>query len=201
MADKARLAVFISGGGSNLQAIIDASLRGELSAEVAWVVSSTPSAYGLTRARNAGIEATVVARNADESIEIYGERLLRDLQSRRIDYIALAGYLKLLPTVVVRTYRDKIVNIHPALLPKHGGKGMYGHHVHSAVIAAGDKESGVTIHLVNEAYDEGRILLQVRVSVLADDTPETLAARILVHEHEQYPKVIDKLIRGEYVNR
>jgi len=199
MAGKARLAVFISGGGSNLQAIIDASLQGKLSAEVAWVVSSTANAYGLTRARNAGIEATVVARNPDETIDNYGERLLRDLQARHIDYIALAGYLKLLPSAVVRAYRDRIVNIHPALLPKFGGKGMFGHHVHSAVIAAGEKESGMTIHLVNEVYDEGRILFQMRVPVLSDDTPDTLAARILVHEHEQYPKVIDKLIRGEYV--
>jgi phosphoribosylglycinamide formyltransferase 1 len=198
MASKSRLAVFISGDGSNLQAIIDASTRGELSADVAWVVSSTSTAYGLTRAQNAGVEATVVARSADETISIFSERLLRELQSRHIDYIALAGYLKLLPAVVVRAYKDKIVNIHPALLPKYGGKGMFGHHVHEAVIAAGDKESGMTIHFVNEAYDQGRILLQVRVPVLQDDTPETLAARILAKEHEHYPKVIDKLTRGEY---
>ena len=198
MSSQARLAVFISGGGSNLQAILDASSRGELSAELAWVMSSTSSAYGLTRAQNARIEATAVARNADESIENYGERLLRELQIRHIDYIALAGYLKLLPSVVVRAYKDKIVNIHPALLPKYGGKGMFGHHVHEAVIAAGDKESGMTIHLVNEAYDEGRILLQVRVPILSSDTPDTLAARILVQEHIHYPKVINKLIRGEY---
>jgi len=124
--------------------------------------------------------------------------LLPRLKERHIDEIALAGYLKLLPLEVVRAYRGRITNIHPALLPKYGGKGMYGHHVHEAVIAAGDRESGPTVHLVDEIYDNGRILGQARVPVLADDTPDTLAARVLTEEHKLYPKILQKLIQGEY---
>ena len=120
------------------------------------------------------------------------------LKAHKIDYIALAGYLKLLPPAVVAAYQRRIVNIHPALLPKYGGKGMYGHYVHEAVIAAGDKESGVTIHVVDEIYDNGQILEQAKVPVLPDDTPETLAARVLEQEHKLYPRALNKLIKGRY---
>jgi phosphoribosylglycinamide formyltransferase-1 len=106
--------------------------------------------------------------------------------------------MSLLPNKVVQTYRNRIVNIHNALLPKHGGKGMFGHHVHEAVLAAGDAESGPTVHLVDEIYDNGRILEQIKVSVQPDDTPDTLAARVLKEEHRLYPRVLQKLIKGEY---
>lgn len=195
---KARVAVFISGGGTGMQSLIDASKRGDLSADIVWVVASTKKAYGLERAAKSNIERFVFRRKKYDSAEAAETDLLSRLKERQIDYIALAGYLSLLPAGVVRTYRNRITNIHPALLPKFGGKGMYGHHVHEAVIAAGESESGATVHLVNEKYDEGRILEQARVPVLRDDTPETLAARVLVEEHKLYPKVLDKLIKGAY---
>lgn len=197
---KARIAVFLSGSGTDLQSLIDASHDGRLAGEVAWVVASTGKAYGLVRAGDAGIERWVFrASNYDDSAAA-ADDLLHRLRERRIDYIALAGYLKLLPPAIVRAYRGRIVNIHPALLPKYGGKGMYGRHVHEAVIASGDTESGATVHLVDEIYDNGAILEQSKVPVLAGDTPETLAARVLEAEHELYPKVLDKLIKGEYTH-
>ena len=195
---KARLAVFISGGGTGLQAIIDASARGDLSADVAWVVASTKKAYGLERAAKAGIESFVFRPKKYPSREAAAEDLLDQLKQRRIDYIALAGYLRLVPLNIVRAFRRQVLNIHPALLPKYGGKGMYGHFVHEAVLASGDIESGATVHLVDEIYDNGSILEQVRVPVQNDDTPDTLAARVLIEEHKLYPRVIDNLIKGKY---
>jgi len=194
----ARIAVFISGGGTNLQALIDGYKAGILSGKVVWVVSSSAKAYGLTRAENESIETFVFKPKKYPTPEAAAADLLSRLQERRIDYIALAGYLKLLPDNVVGVYHNRIVNIHPALLPKYGGKGMYGHHVHEAVLASGDKESGATVHLVDEIYDQGRILSQVRVPVLPDDTPDSLAERVLEQEHKLYPRVLNKLIRGEY---
>ncbi len=194
----ARIAVFLSGGGSNLQALIDGSKAGILSCRIVWVVSSSAKVYGLTRAENEDIETFVFKPKKYPSPEAAAEDLLSKLQERKIDYIALAGYLKLLPSSVVAAYSKRIVNIHPALLPKYGGKGMYGHHVHEAVLASGDKESGVTVHLVDEIYDHGKILGQVRVPVLSDDTPDSLAARVLEQEHKLYPRALNKLIRGEY---
>lgn len=195
---KARLAVFISGGGTGLQAIIDASKRGDLDAQVVWVVSSTNKAFGLERAAKECIETFVFRAAKYESPQAATEDLITKLRERRIDYIALAGYLKLLPVELVRAFPKRILNIHPGLLPKYGGAGMYGHFVHEAVLASGDKESGPTVHLVDEIYDHGQILDQVRVPVLPGDTPETLAARVLVEEHKLYPKVIDNLIKGKY---
>jgi len=192
------LAVFISGSGTGLQSIIDASRRGELSARVAWVVSSSSDAFGLRRAARADIESFVFKPGKYSSATEAAADLLRRLKERDIQYIALAGYLKLLPTEVVAAYPKRILNIHPGLLPKYGGKGMYGHHVHEAVLAAGEKESGPTVHLVDEVYDHGKILEQVRVPVLDNDTPETLAQRVLLEEHKLYPAVIEKLITGKY---
>lgn len=193
-----RLAVLISGGGSNLQALIDASKSGALTARVALVVSSRRDAYGLERAAREGIASFVFRMKKNASAEEAGELLLDTLHKHRIDFIALAGYLSLIPSNVVRAYRNRIVNIHNALLPKFGGKGMFGRHVHEAVIASGEKESGPTVHLVDEVYDHGKILEQVWVPVLPDDTPETLAARVLEQEHALYPRVLQKLIKGEY---
>ncbi len=195
---KARIAVFLSGGGSNLQALIDASQSGVLSGQIVLVVSNMRKAYGLERARAAGID-TFVYKEADYPlVEEAHVDLLKVLTAHQVEFLALAGYLKLLPGNVVQAYHKKIVNIHPALLPKFGGKGMYGHFVHEAVIAAGEKESGVTIHLVDEIYDNGKILHQARVPVNPGDTPETLATRVLEQEHYWYPRVLDKFIRGEY---
>lgn len=195
---KARVAVFVSGSGSNLQALIDASRCGILAAEIALVVSNRSDAFGLERAARAGIDTFVIKAGKAIPEEETSAALLAQLEGREIDYIALAGYLKLLPRGVVRAYRNRIVNIHPALLPKYGGKGMYGHFVHEAVLAAKDKESGPTVHLVNEVYDEGRILDQVKVPVYPDDTVESLSERVLEQEHKLYPRVLHKLIKGEY---
>lgn len=194
----AKIAVFISGGGSNLQSLIDASKNGKLSGEIVLVVSSKLKAYGLERARNSGID-TFVFRTKDYPGKDVAESDLFDmLEEYQIEYIALAGYLRLLPEQIVKKYTGKIVNIHPALLPKYGGKGMYGHFVHEAVLAAGDIESGATVHLVDEIYDNGRILLQKKTPVKPDDTPDTLAARVLVLEHQIYPVALENLIKGKY---
>ena len=195
---RARLAIFISGGGTTLQAFIDAVKSGILTADIVYVVSSRRDAYGLERAAKKGIETFVFKAKKYPSPEQAEEDLLARLQERKIDYIALAGYLRLLPVMVVKAYQNRIVNIHPARLPEYGGKGMYGHHVHEAVIAAGDTESGPTVHLADEIYDHGKVLEHASVPVLPDDTPETLAARVLFQEHRLYPRVLQKLIRGEY---
>jgi len=196
--DKAKLAVFISGGGTGLQSLIDASQSGKLDADIVLVVSSKRKAYGLQRAEQAGIDTFVFREKRYPDKDIAAKSLLAELKDRDVDYIALAGYLKLLHPSIIHAYHKKITNIHPALLPKFGGKGMYGKYVHEAVIAAGDKESGVSVHLVDEIYDNGRVLAQSKIPVNPDDTPETLAARVLKEEHKLYPLVLDKLIKGEY---
>ena len=198
LSSKARIAVFLSGGGSNLQAIIDASKSGIFDGEVVLVISNMRKAYGLVRAEKEGIDTFVFKVKKYDTPEIANEDLLSKLNKYGVKYIALAGYLKLLPLNVISSFKGRIVNIHPALLPKYGGKGMYGHHVHEAVINAGDEESGITIHLVDEIYDNGKILHQVKVQVEKNDTPEKLAARVLKQEHLWYARVLDKLIKGEY---
>nr|MBN2277100.1 phosphoribosylglycinamide formyltransferase [candidate division Zixibacteria bacterium] len=198
MSERTKLAVFISGSGSNLQSIIEAAAGGRLAAEVVLVISNKSNAYGLERATQAGIETFIYKAKKYPDQNAAATDLLEMLAQYEIDYIALAGYLQLLPNEVVKKYRNRITNIHPALLPKFGGKGMYGHFVHEAVIAAGERESGATVHLVDEIYDNGRILMQKKVPVMPDDTPDTLAARILKIEHEIYPQALDNLIKGKY---
>ncbi|MFQ5499189.1 MAG: phosphoribosylglycinamide formyltransferase [Candidatus Zixiibacteriota bacterium] len=195
---KARLAVFISGSGSNLQAIIDATRSGILSAEVVLVVSSRASAYGIERAEEAGI-ATAVCRLAQSTNKKKAVRQLLDtLEAHQVQFIALAGFLQLLPQEIVTAYRNRIANIHPGPLPRFGGPGMFGRRVHEAVLASGLKESGPTVHLVDEIYDHGALLEHLSVAVHSDDTPDTLAERVLKQEHKLYPRVLQKLIKGEY---
>ncbi len=190
-----KLAVFISGTGTNLQALIDARKKGKLTAEIALVVSSSPQTGGLSRAKNADIPTFIFEEKKYPSQPVATTALLDKLKEHMIDYIANAGYLKLIAPEIIAAYPDKIINIHPALLPKYGGKGMYGIRVHEAVIAAHEKESGVTFHLVDEKYDHGRILKQIKVPVYEDDTPELLQQRILKEEHKHYPIVINNLIK------
>ena len=197
-SDRVKVAVFLSGGGSNLQSLIDASKSGVLTADIALVVSSRKKALGLERAAKASIPTLVFKSKKYPSPEEAGEQLMSVLREHEIDYIALAGYLSLLPEQVVASFRNRIVNVHPALLPKYGGKGMYGQHVHEAVIASGDTETGVSVHLADEIYDNGRVLEQMSVPVEPGDTPESLAERVLVQEHRLYPRVLQKLIKGEY---
>ncbi len=193
MAEKVRLAVFISGSGTNLQSIIDGCKSDSIPGEVVLVVSSTSKAYGLERAKAAGIEGVVYRRKRFPDGGAADEYLLELLERHKVELIALAGYLKMVPPAVIREYRNRIVNIHPALLPKYGGKGMYGLNVHRAVIEAGDKESGASIHVVDEIYDHGRILAQEKVPVFPEDTPDELASRVLKVEHTLYPRVLKEL--------
>jgi phosphoribosylglycinamide formyltransferase-1 len=190
-----RLAVFASGGGSNLQALIDRFNKADSPLlRVALVISDRQDAGALVRARAAGIEAMhiqVTGRPADLSTR----EMLAALEFADIDLIALAGYLRLVPVAILRRYPDRIVNIHPALLPKHGGKGMFGSNVHRAVLAAGEQVSGATVHYVNENYDEGRIIAQRELPVLPDDTAESLAARVLAVEHVLYPDALEQVAR------
>jgi phosphoribosylglycinamide formyltransferase-1 len=191
-----RLAVFASGGGSNFQALLDHRERGDLHVEFALMIGNNSGAGAFERARRAGVPAVHLAptRFADENS--YADRLMALLGEHRVDLIALAGYMRKLPLVVVRTYRDRILNIHPALLPAFGGKGMYGTHVHEAVLAAGAKLTGVTVHLVNEEYDQGAIVAQEPVRVLDDDTPQTLAERVLAMEHATYWRAVEACAQG-----
>ncbi len=177
-----RVSVAVSGRGSNLAALTEA-LAADTVAEVVQVLSDRP-APALSWARERGISAHQLTnfRDADE--------WLARLQESEADLLVLAGYLRLVPSGVIATYPGRILNIHPSLLPRHGGAGMYGSRVHAAVLAAGDTESGATVHLVDEVYDRGRILGQARVPVLPNDTPDTLAARVLAAEHRLLPAAV-----------
>jgi len=178
-----RVAVAISGRGSNLAALI-AALPAGSPAEIGLVLSNRAAAGGLEIARASGVPTLVLADPGDASAWIDA------LAAHRIDLVVLAGYLKLVPPRVVDRYRGRILNIHPALLPAFGGPGMYGHRVHEAVLAAGATVSGATVHLVDEVYDRGPILAQARVAVQPGDTPERLAARVLEAEHLLLPAVV-----------
>lgn len=192
-----RVAVFASGGGSNLQAILDGIREGELPAAVVLVVADRTEAGALDRARREGIP-TAVVRPADfGDAAAFGERLLALVHQHEVELIALAGYLRQVPPSVVAAFRHRILNVHPALLPAFGGKGMYGRRVHEAAIAYGVRWSGATVHLVDEEYDTGPIVLQEPVPVHPDDTPETLAARVLEVEHRLYPEAIRLFAEGK----
>ena len=182
-----RLAVLASGRGSNLQAIIEHfdSIARERVAKVVLVASNRADSPALLRAATASIDIAAFNPNDD------GSELLALLQKFRIDLVALAGYLKLIPPKVISEYAGRIINIHPALLPAFGGEGMYGARVHEAVIASGAAETGVTVHLVDDDYDRGPILAQWRVRVDKSDTAESLAARVLNVEHVVYPRVVE----------
>ncbi len=180
-----RLAVLASGSGSNLQAIIDAA-AGDASRFIQPVlVVADRRCKALKRAEAARIETVFLDRH--KYAQNLSSELHRQLADRNIDIVALAGWLSILDGKMTERWAGRMVNIHPSLLPLHGGPGMYGRNVHQAVLDAGDIESGCSVHLVTNRVDEGRVLAQVRVRVLEDDTPESLAARILVEEHKLYP--------------
>lgn len=185
-----RLAVFASGGGSNFKAILDAVANETLPATVVLLVSNKPGAGALAHARSYGVPTAVLDPSAFTSDEAYTEALQDALDAHCVTFIALAGYLRRIPSAVVRAYRGRMLNIHPALLPAFGGQGMYGRRVHEAVLASGVRWTGVTVHLVDEDYDTGPIVLQQPVPVQPGDTPDTLAARVLVEEHRLYPEAL-----------
>ena len=184
-----RLAILGSGNGTNAQQISE-YFAGRSDVQVACIIYNKRDAYIAQRAKNLGIEARYFGR-----ADFYDNgAVLNYLREKQIDWVILAGFLWLVPTAILDAYPKRIINIHPALLPKYGGRGMYGHHVHEAVVAAGEHESGITIHIVDSNYDRGTTLFQARCTVTPDDTPDTLAAKIHLLEKEYFPRVIDETI-------
>ena len=175
-----KTAVLVSGGGTNLQAILDAKAAGKIpSAQITLVVASNSRAYALTRAENAGVPGVVVHKEKDEDIVRYGERLLEVLHAHGIGLVVLAGFLTILPENVIRAYDHRILNIHPSLIPSFCGAGFYGLRVHEAALRKGVKVTGATVHFVNEIPDGGDIIAQKAVNVEPGDTPETLQRRVM----------------------
>lgn len=191
---KPGIVVFASGTGTNFQALIDACENGELHARIRALITNREDAGAITRARSYKIPYAVFKASEYQFHENYISSLLNKVWQFNPDLIVLAGYLEKIPKDVIEQAGCPIINIHPALLPKYGGKGMYGTHIHRAVIEQGETESGCTVHMVNENFDEGRILKQVRVPVKPDDTPETLAARIRPYEHQILIKTANQLL-------
>ncbi|MDZ7715909.1 MAG: phosphoribosylglycinamide formyltransferase [Balneolaceae bacterium] len=188
------IVVFASGSGTNFQAIINAVNSGQINARIKGLISDNPDCKALERAKQNDIEIKVIQPKNFENTQSFGSALISTLQTWKTDLIVLAGYLKKIPVSVIHEYENRIINIHPALLPKFGGKGFYGSKVHQAVLDAGEKESGCTVHIVTEEYDKGPILDQQKVPVYESDDVETLAQRILQQEHYLLSKVIGELI-------
>ena len=194
-----KIAVFASGGGSNLQALIDAQETGLFKkAAIALVFSNQPESGALERASNHRIEGVSIAsKGYSGTREEYDEEVLRLCRAKKIDLICLAGYMRIMTPVLIKPYLYKIMNIHPALLPKFGGPGMFGHHVHEAVVKAKEKESGASVHFVTEGVDSGPIILQGDVKVLPGDTAAVLAERVLRVEHQIYPEAVRLFCEGK----
>lgn len=183
------IAIFASGSGSNAQAFIDFFAESN-QIKIALIISNKTDAGVLIRAEKHHIPTAILTKNEMQD----NAKVLNLLAAHRIDFIVLAGYLLLIPEYLIAAYPNKIVNIHPALLPKYGGKGMHGKHVHDAVYAAKEAESGITIHYVNNEYDKGNIIYQAKTALSPTDLPETIAAKVLQLEHYYYPRVVEKLL-------
>jgi phosphoribosylglycinamide formyltransferase-1 len=192
-----RLGFLASHGGSNLQAILDAVGDGSLPAEARVVISNNSAATALERARKAGVDALHLSSKTCPDPDSLDTAMLAAMQERGVNLVVLAGYMKKIGPRLLQAYPRRIVNIHPALLPKFGGQGMFGLHVHEAVLAAGETVTGVTVHLVDAEYDRGPILAQTRVPVQPGDTPEELQARVLEQEHRLYPETLRRIAEGE----
>ncbi len=192
MATKHRLAIFASGNGSNAEKIIE-YFKGHPSIEVVMLLSNNPSAFALERAKKLKVKTRVF----DKFQFRESDQVIQWLKDEGITHLVLAGFLWLVPSSLIKAFPDHIVNIHPALLPKHGGKGMYGMKVHEAVRASDDSETGITIHLVNEHYDEGEVLAQMKVPVTNDDTAQSIAEKVHSLEYRYYPTVIDTWIKAQ----
>jgi phosphoribosylglycinamide formyltransferase-1 len=185
-----RIGVLVSGGGSNLQALIDATLQQKINAAIGVVISNKPGVFALERAARHGIPALVIDNRQYASAEAFARAILESLLVHQIDLLCLAGFLRILDRCVVDQFPSRMLNIHPALLPAFGGKGMYGHHVHEAVLASGAKFSGATVHMVTPETDVGPIIAQDIVPIDDTDTPESLAAKVLTVEHRIYPQAV-----------
>lgn len=186
-----KLAIFVSGGGTTLQRVIDACKSGELDAKINIVISNTKKAYGLKRAEQAGIKTYIIPKESD-SLDI-----VDILKQNDVNFVVLAGYLKKIPSELIQEYNHRMINLHPALLPKFGGKGMYGDNVHMAVIKAGEKQSGSTVHYVDKGYDTGNIIKQCFVDIDEEDTPETLKEKVMAEEKELLVEVLKSIVKGE----
>ena len=191
-----KIAIFASGSGSNFKTIFTKIFSGDIAAKICLIVSNNPNCGAVKFASEKGIKILILNKIRFPNSIVREETLLSALINRKTDLICLAGYMKLLPKRVVEKYKGRILNIHPALLPLFGGKGFYGMKVHEAVIAAGVKESGVTIHLVDEEYDHGKIIVQKKVEVRPGETVKSLAERVLKIEHDLYPRVIQAFCRN-----
>ena len=193
MSEQKKIAVLVSGGGTNLQALIDAEKRGELgNGKITLVIASKPGVYALERAANAGIEGRVLARKDYDSIAAYSGALADEMTAAGIDLVVLAGFLTIIDEQVYEAFPNKILNVHPALIPSFCGKGFYGLHVHEAALEKGVKVSGATVHIVTPECDAGPIILQKAVAVMQDDTPETLQRRIM---EEAEWKILPEAVR------
>ncbi len=196
--DNTRIAVLVSGGGTNLQALIDAQGRGELGGgEISLVVASKPGVFALERAVNAGIAGKVLARKEYENADAYTEALVKVLAAEGIDLVVLAGFMIILGEAFYKQFPNRVINVHPALIPSFCGKGFYGLHVHEAALAKGVKVSGATVHFVTPECDAGPIILQKAVEVREDDTPESLQKRIMVEaEWKILPEAVKLFCQG-----
>ncbi len=183
-----RIGIFASGNGSNAENLAR-HFHDHPEIKVDHIFSNKPTAGVIARAANCGIPCHVFTRS-----EMWDGTLLKRLAERKIDFLVLSGFLLLVPPEIIQAFTNRIINIHPSLLPKFGGKGMYGNHVHEAVILAGEKESGITIHLVNEVYDQGKILAQQKIQLLPDESPDSLASRIHELEYQHFPETVEKYV-------
>lgn len=189
--------VLASGGGSNFEALARACKDGRIpGAKIRVLVTHKRGVGALDRAVRLGIDSLVIEPSDFPDRTTYYERVAMEMEQRGVEVVCLAGFLLKVEPQFIHRFAGRILNIHPALLPKFGGKGMFGHHVHEAVLTAGEKESGCTVHLVDEEYDHGATLAQARVPVFPEDTPDTLAARVLIEEHRTYPEALRTFIRG-----
>jgi phosphoribosylglycinamide formyltransferase-1 len=191
-----KVSILVSGNGSNMQAIVNAAKDGILKnlVEIVLVISNNPNAFAIKRAQKENIKTVCIEKNLFNNSDEYNKAILNELQKAQTDIVCLAGYMTLISKNIIAAYHDRILNIHPSLLPKFGGKGMYGHFVHDAVIASKEKKSGATVHFVNENYDTGKIIIQQDIDILETDTAETLAKRVLKIEHQIYPLALKSVI-------
>lgn len=194
---KCKIGVLISGGGTNLQSIIDATEQGVLDASVELVVSNKKSAYGLERAGKHGINNHYIGKINYPDFEKRSHALLEALAENQIDLVVMAGYLEIVSPKLIETYRDRIINIHPSLIPNYCGKGYYGMHVHNAVKQNNEKFSGATVHFVDEGVDTGQIIIQESVRLSAEDSPEDIQKKVLRVEHRILTEGIKKFVNGE----
>ena len=188
--NKTSIALFASGNGSNAINLIQ-YFKDHEQIEVALVVCNKENAPVVEKSKSLGVEVLIVSNDEVES----GLTLLQELDYRAVKWIVLAGFLRKIPLNLLRGYPDRIINVHPSLLPKFGGQGMYGMHVHRAVVAAGELKTGISIHLVNEEFDKGRLLAQFETALSSGDTPEMVAEKVQILEHRYFPEVVEKVIR------